>query len=343
MNNVTLHSASNSKAKALMGRLLSDLDYKKLEETKNFNEFLLYLTKNTFYSNVFPIVDDIIHRNQVEIGMKKNILKNFEKFYHYYNDDYRKLFKILFMRYEIENLKLFLRALTRNEEIQHLKEHLITSEIYSSLDYSRLLKSRNIGEFIESLSGTQYYQLLKVYLVEESEKMQFYMEMVLDRVYFRNLKEIIIKLQGKDKKLMEELLGVNSDLLNIQWIYRAKKFYFLSPEEILNYTLESGLKYDFKRLKVFCYMDPIEDLVNIIMKTEYKVLFSDGDIFMERNMERYLFYLLDSLIKKGNQTIIIPIAYMHKLEYEARDLYSILEGIKYEVKNIDEYLVRILQ
>ncbi len=343
MNNITIHGAASSKAHVLMGRLLKDSDYKKLMDTKNINEFIEYLTKNTNYKNVFLNPSEIIHREDVEIGMKKYLLKNHEKFYHYYHDEYRKFFKIIFMRYEVENIKIFIRAMNRNEDMHHLDDHLIPSEVFTNIDYKQMMKARNIHELVDALKGTIYYKLLSGYLNEESSKMQFYMEMSLDRIYFKKTKEIINVFKGKDKELMNELLGKNSDLLNIQWIYRAKKFYNLSSEEILNYTLESGMKYDYKKLKEFCYLEFVDELKELILKTEYKVLFLEEEIFMERNMERFLFFLLDELLKKGNNTIIVSLHYLHKLEYEIRDLFSILECIKYELKNSDEYLVRVLK
>jgi V/A-type H+-transporting ATPase subunit C len=343
MNNITVHGAASSKAHVLMGRLLKDSDYKKLMETKNIYEFIEYLTKNTNYKNVFLNPNEIKHREDIEIGMKKYLLKNYEKFYHYYHDNYRIFFKVLFMRYEVENIKLFIRAMNRNEDVRHLGDHLITSEVFTSIDYNQMIKSRNIQELIDALKGTIYYKLLMIYLNEESVKMQFYMEMSLDRIYFKKIKEIVSTFKGKDKELMNELLGKNSDLLNIQWIYRAKKFYDLSSEEILNYTLESGLKYDYKKLKEFCYLESIEELKESVLNTEYKVLFLEEEIFMERNMERFLFFLLEDLLKKGNNTIIVSLNYMHKLEYEVRDLFSILECIKYGFDNSDEYLVRVLK
>ena len=342
MNRITVHAAACSKAKFLMGKLLKDIDYRNTMQAKDIHEFMEYLTKNTAYRDVFLEPDTIVHRHEVEIGMRRYLLTNFEKFYHYYFDNYRKFFKVLFMRYEVENLKLFIRAITREEDVHHLGEHLITSAVYSNVDYDEVLKSRNIQEFIDSLKGTIYYNLLKGYLNEESSKMQFYMEMNLDRIYFKKLKDVIVTFKGADYTYMMELLGKNSDLLNIQWIYRAKKFYNLSPEEILNYTLESGLKFDYKRLKELCYLDDVDMIKTTASKTEYNILFTDEDILMERNMERFLYSLLEELSKKGNLSIIIPLTYMHKLEYEVRDLFTILESIKYEFEDTEKYLVRVL-
>jgi V/A-type H+-transporting ATPase subunit C len=343
MNNVTLHAAASSKARALMGRLLVDEDYGNLMQSKDLQDFLDYLVKHTAYSQVFPSPESILHRNQLEIGMRRHVFAHFEKFYHYYHDNYRRFFKVLFMRYEVENLKLIIRAITRKDEIHHFGDRIITSHHFSYVDYDTVLKARNMSEFVESLSGTVYHQVLKPYINETSTKMQFYMEMNLDRIYFRKLKEVVETFKGKDRTLMEELLGRNSDLLNIQWIYRAKKFYGLSSEEILNYTLQTGLRYDYNKLKALCYLEDVELIREQVLQTEYALLFKDNDILMERDMERYIYDLLDELLKKGANSVIVPLAYVHKLEYEVRDLSSILECIKYHMTDIGDYLVRHME
>jgi V/A-type H+-transporting ATPase subunit C len=342
MNGITRHGAAQAKAHSLMGKLLKDDDYRQLMQTTNIRNFVDYLVKNTVYQDVFPEPDKIIHRLEIEIGMGRNLFKNFEKFYHYYYDNYRTFFKILFMRYEVENLKLIIRAITRQETIRHLGEYMITSQIFSYVEYDQVLKARNISEFVDALEGTPYYSVIRAYTDESGKKMQFYMEMNLDRLYFKRLKEGVSQFRGKDHQLMTEVLGKNSDLLNIQWIYRAKKFYHLSPEEILNYTLITGQRYDYKKLKQLCYLQNVEEIKTQIASSEYGILFQDDDILMERNMERYLYNLMNELLRIGNHSIIVPVVFMHKLEYEVRDLFTILECIKYGITDIEKFLVRRL-
>ena len=168
------------------------------------------------------------------------------------------------------------------------------------------------------------------------------MEMSLDRYYFKQLEKAIGMLSGVDREMLDALLGKNTDLLNIQWIYRGKKFYGLSSEELYNYCLESGRKFRGNQLKDLCYVESLEEYKKKIEQTEYAILFSQDEIMMEKNMERFIFNLINQLIKKGGESIIVPLGYLHKLEYEMRDLFTVLEGLKYSEKNMNNYLVREL-
>ena len=73
------------------------------------------------------------------------------------------------------------------------------------------------------------------------------------------------------------------------------------------------------------------------------IFFADEDYMMERAMERQLFYELDNFTKKPGLSIVLPVVLLFKFEYEIRDLFTILEGIKYHANNISELLIRDLR
>ena len=210
-----------------------------------------------------------------------------------------------------------------------------------------LSQEMDIGEFIDGLKGTIYYDILTPYKDEEGPKTTFYMEMNLDRLYFNQLKVKCQKLKKVDRKAFENILGENVDLLNIEWIYRGIKFYNLIPEELINYLLPHGLEFNYKELKRMCYSD-IETLKAIVLNSKYSFLFDtkkDVELFMERRIERYFYFKFKSLLKKGHLNILTTIAYFHLLEFEIRDIISMLEAKRYGF-TLDEtvnYLVKKIE
>lgn len=340
MDKVGTHAAANAKANAMLGKLLKDKDYHELLKLETVNEVMDYLRLHTHYSYIFAELDDDTEAN--EVIMKRHFFKAYEKLYHFYIDEYRDFFKALFMRYEVENLKLYLRAVARNEKLDSIASHLIISDIYSNLNYSSLNQATNIMEFLEDIKGTPYYSTLDAFVDEEPTSMVFHMEMVLDQVYFNTLQEAIMNLSNTDKKLMLELLGINVDILNVQWIFRGRNYFDISSEELFNFTLNGGKRYDYKALKKFCYME-LEDFKKVVSSGEYKDIFADKDYMMERAMERQLYYELDNFTKLSGLSIVLPVVLIFKFEYEIRDLFTILEGIKYHASDISELLIRDLR
>ncbi len=349
MSNVTRYAAINTKIRALEKGLLNNEDYNQLVSKNSVSDVVEYLRDHTEYKSILKeknITD--LDIDKLEVLFKKYIVMHYEKLIHYFTNEYKKLFKILSMRYEIEDLKLYLRAISRKEDIGHIKELMIYAGIYSSLDHEALSSSDNLEELMENLKDTIYYDILRPYLAEDSEKRLFYMEMKLDGLYFKLLSDQGKKLDNEDRKIFTELLGKNIDLLNLQWIYRGLRFYKLSPEELINYTLHNGHYLNYKRIKELCYSDNESQLIEKMLDSRYGFLFDNKntlEMFMERRIERYLYFLLLEYKRQQKLNIIESVVYIHLLEYEMRDVFSILEAIRYGLSEDDvkRFLVRKLQ
>jgi len=338
-------SAVNTKTRVLKSRLLSNRDYINLMQLDNVNEQIDYLKNNTVYGKVLEDVDELDYDIQrIEINLKRYLIIQMEKIIRYFTGEYKEFYKTLLLRYEIEDLKLYLRAIERKEEIPNVACFFLN---HSTFNCNKLQNVGNLGEFIDGLKGTIYYDILAPYKDEEGPKTIFYMEMNLDRLYFNQLKAKCKKLRKADREAFEYTLGENIDLLNIEWIYRGIKFYNLLPEELINYLLPHGLEFNYKDLKKMCYSD-IDTLKEIVLKSKYSFLFDtkkDVELFMERRIERYLYFKFKSLFKKGHLNILITIAYFHLLEFEIRDIISMLEAKRYgfTLEDTINYLVKKIE
>ncbi len=340
MNQVRTHAAANAKALAMFGKLLDKKAYQEIIDMESVEEIFTYLKTRTHYSAVLAGVEKPI--DSYEIIMKRYFLCAYEKLSHFYFDAYKDFFKSLFLRYEVENLKLFARALFRQEDLTDINEHLIFSKHASSMDFLKISKARTMQELIDALEGTRYHKPLVPILQEESHRMLFHMEMILDQLYFNRLFETISALNRDDKASMMELLGMNIDVLNLQWIFRGRKYFEISSEELFHLTLSHGKKYPFKKLKALCYMD-MEEYRELILMDDYGELFQEREYMLERAMERYLFYKVKRLIQKAEISISAPVGLLFMFEYEVRDLFTIMEAKKYRFENIEELLIRDLR
>ncbi|MBU5428251.1 V-type ATPase subunit [Tissierella pigra] len=349
MGSERVFAAINTKIRVLKAKLLDKEDYISLMEKETIEEQVLYLKENTSYKEALKDIEDLEDIKQIEIELERNLIHEFERIIKYFTGGYRDLFKALILRYEIEDLKLYLRAFGRDEgkiktKINHLS---LLSEKDYSFDPSELKNASNLEELVENLKGTIYYNSLSPYKKEDPQKIIFYMEMNLDRLYFNLLRNSSKNLNKEDRLIFEEILGRNEDLLNIEWIYRGLKFYNLIPEELINYTLPYGYELNYKNLRKMCYSN-ISGLEEMVLSTSYGFLFDtekDVDLYMERRIQRYIYYRFLSAFKKAKFDITLPFAYFHLLEYEIRDIVSILEAKKYGLKKeeMKEYLVRKIE
>lgn len=346
MGSVKRFAAINTKIRALEGRLLTGDDYENLLDMSSLSEMINYLKSKTSYVHHLEEIDpDNAIIDHLEVVFRKILFMRIQAFIHYFVDDYRKLFKVLFMRYEVEDLKLFIRALERGEDVSILMDHMVILGVTKTLDYERLSQSRNLEDLLDALEGTPYQEIISYYMDESAKRRIFYMEMNLDRYYFKKLNEQVEKLDKSDQIPLQEILGKNTDILNLQWIYRGRKFYGLSAEELLNYTLLGGHKLSFKSLKRLCYAPSLEEALSYIKESPYGFLVKreDFEVFLELNMERYIYDEFMRLKRTSHMNIIESMVYMHQMEYEIRDLFTIFEAKRYgfDKKETRKYLVRI--
>ncbi len=344
MGDIRRFATLHTKIKSMEGVLLSSQAYQQLIDFNEPDEIIDYLKTTDAYREVFAQAGaEVSDIESVERLLKEDTLQKFERLGHYFTDAYKKFYKLLFMRFEIEDIKLFLRTFLRQESVAFLVAHVHQTK-YHRLDLEKLSKVSSLEEFVDRLQGTPYHKLLKYYLEEDPEKMMFYMEMALDHYYFKSLHKQLAEFSDEDRKLMHEAIGKNIDIQNIQWIYRGLKYYGLSPEELLNYTLNLGYHLNYKILKEFCYIKDMDVLVQKIKETKYGDLFvvgGHGEIFFELNMERFLLKLMLSLQRDHPMSIMDTMVYMHKKEYEVRDISTLLETKRYHssLEDVKKFLV----
>lgn len=333
MGSVANFAAVNTKVKALKGKLLTKEQYEELINAKDYVQALSYLKENTNYKealNDYNIQD--LHRGQLEKILKKYYTKSFYKLSHYLRSDYKNLIKVLFMKLEIEDLKVILRGKYLGREKEDLETLMTYKNPLSEINYDDLISARNMEEAAEILRNTKYYNHIFPLLNSIKEEGMFRIEMSLDFSYFSELRKIEEKIHKESREILKNIIGVYSDLLNIQWIFRGKKYYNVAPEILLNYTIYDGYKLHLKDLKNLCYSKNMEELFNLIKYTPYIEVFGEGkkdDHLIESDILRYMKNLYLKYAKENPMDISIVVSYLELALLEIKYIVSIIEGKRY--------------
>ncbi|MDD4362990.1 MAG: V-type ATPase subunit [Atribacterota bacterium] len=335
MDKFTVYAALNTKIRVLKKEFIKPEDYLNLLKQKSVADAFVYLKENTAYHKLLQeIIPETVSRRDIEDILKRNMVKNIDRLIHFFQDDYKKLIRSLYMKYEIEDLKILARSIFNNKKITSIEKPFTFLGKYSQANPAEIMQSNSIRDLIYSLKGSYFYDLL-IPLADGRRENLFRLEMALDMGYFAIIQNRKLKISAEDRTLLEKWEGMVADLFNIQWIYRGKKFYNLSPEELLNYTINFGDKLTFQKRKEMCYTQNIGELLKITSNTSYGFLFKEEtvstDIFMERRINRYLYHKLKELSGKSSFSIIQTIEYVWLLEFEIRDIISIIESIRYEL------------
>lgn len=348
MNNTVRFSAVNTKIRLIQSRFLSDEDFRNLLHKKNVVEVAAYLKHETHYRIILgDINENEIHRRQLEVLIRKDHAEEIRKISHYFYDGYRKFFRYVFIKREIEDLKEILRGIENGRNFELDKGYFAHVGRFSKVNMDDLLSSRNINDFIKNMKGTIYYKYLASLEDKVDEKSLFLGEMVLDLAYFDIFYKYSSEISNNDRKTIDRLQGINADLLNIEWIYRGLMFYDLQPELLFNYTIPHGYELSIGDIKELCYSKNIEEFQDRVSRTKYSFLFdnaSSRDIFMERRALRYQYFMVRSLESRHRMDISEALAFDILLEYEIRDIVSVIECIRYDIPEDEavKFLIRKL-
>lgn len=328
-----IYSALNTKIRVLEREFLKKKDYQNLLNMVTVSEAANYLKENTFYNKLLAGINPItVSRRDIEDILRKSMVTNIDKLIYYFNGDYKKLIRSLYIKYEIEDLKILARRIFNNQEPRQIEKSLFFLGKYSQVEPGRLFDAKSIRDIIFLLEGTEFYEFL-IPLVDGRRENLFRFEMALDTSYFSNIQRRRLEISPSDSILINKWEGLLADLYNIQWIYRGKKFYQLPPEELLNYTIDFGSRLTYKVRQKLCYSTNLGDLYRMTLNSVYGFLFKkeeiSTDIYMDRRINRYIFYQLKKMNRRFPLSIIQIIAYIWTFELEIKDLISIIESIRY--------------
>jgi V/A-type H+-transporting ATPase subunit C len=340
------HACISTKALAMRARKIQESDYLELIKAKDLKEVFLYLRDYTYFGDFLRKMDpENLHRTEIEAHLNDLKVQETEKLMHYLFGVEKNFFQVLLVRMEVESLRILIRGIARNDELEQLKGLMVYSEKYTKVPFGRLFRAKDWDEFKKLLIDTDYYRIFEIYKDIKGAQDLVMVEKNLDRYYYDLLKNRLVKLEKKSNRDLIDLERRNFDLLNLIWIYRGKKFYSLSREELIAYSLRGGLELNEKRLLSLVNAKNLVEIKAQLVNSDYAFLFNHTktiDLFMERRRERYLYYQYLNLFGKSDSGLGRVVGYVRLLDFEIEDITSIIESKRYRMgpEETKKYLIR---
>lgn len=344
---VLKYGALSGKTHAMFGRLLKPKDYAEMIQKKAVCDVASYLKYSTHFSHVLgDIEESCIHRGHLENILKHDYIDDFGKLIKFTKGDLRVFINSLFIRLEVESLKLLCRVFEAGHVEQGLlEESLLFLTKYDELNIPKLALSRNLEDLVSGLKGTSYYDVLNPFLSAPKENRLFKLEMALDLHYFTLVQETFSSLlKGRDLKLAREVIGIEIDVFNIFWIYRSKTFYQTDKELIYSYIVKSWYKVNRRIVDALINAKTSEEFLSVLNDTVYAFLFKghEAGIF-EHNYLEFVYKYHRTKFRTDNFSIACVVSFLKLREIELNNIISIIEGIRYKLPSdqIEKYLVGV--
>jgi vacuolar-type H+-ATPase subunit C/Vma6 len=146
-----------------------------------------------------------------------------------------RLLEWLLGRFQVENLKVLLRACAAQLPFERCREHLVALPKTLALDGEALVKADSLRNFARLLPRENFFRpVLELALAAESElPLPFFYEAALDRAFLAELLARVGQLNSEDTEAIAAVVRQEADMFHLMLVLRGRFFHGLKREQVL--------------------------------------------------------------------------------------------------------------
>ena len=322
MGSLIHYSGISTKIRAMERWRIKPEQFEQMAALESVPEAVRFLRSLPPYEKIFSGVEDKeLHRGRIEQLLNLAQYEDFASLYQFANMKQRRFLDLYFMHYEIGIVKTCLRnGAGRREAAQDLSGFKEFFDRHSSVDLAQLSQCRSIDEVISGLKGTIYYSPLES-LRQKGQAVLPACETAVDMLYFKTVWKIKEKyLSGQEKKDLTQCFGTRMDMLNLQWICRAKKYYSLHLKKT--------------EIRAMAQAEDVEQVYALIRNSWYGRL-DLGNLEKGQSLEEPCREVIDRIYeltsRKEPYSASVLNSYLYFKEREIEKIITTIERIRYGV------------
>ncbi len=317
------YPALNAKMKCMYSNNLSKEEFEELIRQSNLKEAI------NFIKSKFPFLENLnekMHRKELEQELNNLFIYDILKIFKYLNKNEIEILMQFLSKYELNCVKnVFRNVITNRDSREYLKNiDNWTQKMFQNIDGINEITEET--EFLKLIKSEDYYKVFEEYeeIIENAPLEEI--EVKLDKFYF----EKIYCLAKKHNKNLLYLIGTEIDLLNIIWIYRAKKYFKYSINEIKEILIPINYKLSKQNIENLLNCEDFSDMKAVLSETKYRKVFS-SESKIEHDKNKYLYNINIKLFKTKLFDICTVFCNINLLDIEIKNIINIIEGIRYKL------------
>jgi V/A-type H+/Na+-transporting ATPase subunit C len=183
-----------------------------------------------FFTTIFP-KSEIKEALDFQRLLVHELIGELYSFHAYISGPGADLLDWMLVRFQMENLKVLMRACITKTTIEEIEGHLVSLPKELMLDTRKLVTAEFPEDFIRLLpKGLLRENLTKALEIYRDYPQAFFFEAVLDRYYFQGLLARIERLPKEDREIIRPMLYQETDIFHLMLVARGKFHYSLTPE-----------------------------------------------------------------------------------------------------------------
>ncbi len=330
-------------------RIADDLDYlvarlharrSVMAEAERLDGLCRIRSLPDFFRSVFP-ESDLKGIVDFQRQLINEMVDEFSGFCTYLSGPGADLVYWTLVRFQVENLKVLIRACLTKTPFEELKEYLISLPVEFAMNTQGLARAESPADFVRFVPTTLLQESLgKAIVIYNEYPQSFFFEVALDCGYFKGLIARTDKLLGEEREFIRPLVYQEADIFNLMLVARGKFHYGLAPK-ILRPFYVPGTK--ISRPQFLSMLDDA-DLSTSISRIAERMLDADPSQFGRKEgaididtsaleglaWKRFL-RLANQAFRQSHMGLAAIIGYMGLRRVEVANLITISEGIRMDL------------
>jgi V/A-type H+-transporting ATPase subunit C len=335
----------NAKLRARLAQLISDDVLHNLMGAPTLHDALVLLRETPF-----AYLEDLYNRTGDlklgEVTLFKHEIELYRELEKYLDEEVLGTVRALALNYEIENLKnglrIFFDRTVHGRDVREAVSYLYFGRVEHDIDIRQIAEAEKLDEVITALQDSPYARIVERHreaILEE--KTLFRLEVAFDRFYFDNLVQKAGDLNSRDRETALRLIGIEIDLLNINWIIRLRSFYRLPMDTAMGFLIPHGFNIGEDAVKEAYASENLVKILQGIIRKKYPGLAtlltaSTGDTYsrlllVERILDQILQLEIGRIRSGYPFSIGIVLAYFILKRNETRKITTVLNAKQYNL------------
>lgn len=326
-------NAVTAKAHAMYGQMLTASQYAELARKQNLQEIAGYLKEHTHYGVALEDVrGSIIYRRQLETLLHRHVLQQYTKLVHYAGS-HTGVYGYILLETEIELILSCIGLLGTQKPESYIAQLPLFIQPHVRFDILSLVSVEQFPQLLELLKGTPYAEILAPCQEPQDGALYSRCELALRRWYFSTLLERAKdSSRGKALKELESLICGRAESFDICAIYRLKKFYDLTPQEIEKRLYHHHWRLTPKQMDTLIRTENSDAFLRALKATSYGKDLTGEDLFLEEQLDQARRRQERRMMRFSTDPQVIYTAFMLLSGKEQENIVRIIEGVHYGMK-----------
>ncbi|NMC94541.1 MAG: V-type ATPase subunit [Syntrophorhabdus sp.] len=217
----------------------NDLDYlvarlhgrrSRMAEAERLDNLCRIRNLHEFFRTIFP-ESDIKEVVGFQRQLIDQMVDEFSRFCSHLSGPGTDLLDWMLVRFQVENLKVLIRACLTKAPLEEFKEYLISLPVKFTVNIQELTKAESPADFVHLVPIRLLQEdLEKALEIYNKYPRSFFFEAALDCGYLKGLIEKTVHLSGEDCAFVKPMVFQEADIFNIMLVARGKFYYGLAPD-----------------------------------------------------------------------------------------------------------------